>query len=278
MKPRVVASRSGSSSRKASWPRSVSTSTNETLAPPRVEGAHQSAAIAGREQPIRRERDDAKPRLRTLERFGQRAAVIGGEVEIIHRPRHVEIGVRVEPLDENLALMAQIGFHLEIGVERESALRAVLQIAAELFMQRAVGEIGDVRGHARHRQAFGRAHAFREIAPGAPVRVGHDRLPADFVERDVLRGVAHGGGDRQRREHAVLIGGGPLQHLHAAHRAAGHAEQAVDAERVDQHGLRPHHVGDGDDRQRQRIGLAASPDRSKPVRWCPCSRPAHWRR
>ena len=56
-------------------------------------------------------------------------------------------------------------------------------------------------------------------------------------------------GDRQRGEHAVRIGGRPLQHLHAAHRAAGDAEQRLDAEPVDQHRLRAHHVGNGDERK-----------------------------
>ena len=63
-------------------------------------------------------------------------------------------------------------------------------------------------------------------------------------------------GDRQRREHALRIGRGPLQHLHAAHRAADHAEQRVDAEPIDQHGLRAHHVGDGDDGKIQPPHLA----------------------
>jgi hypothetical protein len=42
-------------------------------------------------------------------------------------------------------------------------------------------------------------------------------------------------------------GARPFQHLHPAHRAAGHAEQLVDAQVVDQLDLRPHHVADGDD-------------------------------
>ena len=95
-----------------------------------------------------------------------------------------------------------------------------------------------------------------EIAPVMPVRIGHHGLPAEFVKRDVLRRMACRAGDRQRREHALRIGGGPLQHLHAAHRAADHAEQRLDAEPVEQHGLRAHHVGNGDDRKIQPPGLA----------------------
>ena len=48
----------------------------------------------------------------------------------------------------------------------------------------------------------------------------------------------------------------PLQHLHAAHRAAGDREQRVDAEMVEQHRLRAHHVADGDDREIEAPGLA----------------------
>ena len=66
--------------------------------------------------------------------------------------------------------------------------------------------------------------------------------------------VAHG--ERQRREHAMRIGRRPLQHLHAAHRAAGHRKQRVDLELVEQHRLRPHHVADGDDRKFQTPRLA----------------------
>ena len=49
---------------------------------------------------------------------------------------------------------------------------------------------------------------------------------------------------------------GPLQHLHAAHRTAGDREQRVDAEMIEQHRLRTHHVADGDDREIKAPGLA----------------------
>ena len=96
-----------------------------------------------------------------------------------------------------------------------------------------------------------RMGALVEVAPAVPVRIGHHGLPAEFVEGDVLRRVARAAGDRQRREHPLGIGRGPLQRLHAAHRAADNAEQRVDAEAVEQHGLRPHHVRNGDDRKIQ---------------------------
>jgi len=64
------------------------------------------------------------------------------------------------------------------------------------------------------------------------------------------------GGDRHGREHAVGEGGGPFQHLHAAHRAADHAEQSLDAQMVKQPRLDLHHVADGDAGEGQAPGLA----------------------
>ena len=140
-------------------------------------------------------------------------------------------------------------------------------------MQRRVREIGDVRAHARDREPAARIGALdRNSGPAAPFRIGHHRLAADLVEGDVLRRVARRAGDRQRREHALGIARRPLQHLHAAHRAAGHREQRVDAEMVEQHRLRAHHVADGDDREIQAPRLAGLADWSRPARWCPCSR------
>ena len=57
-------------------------------------------------------------------------------------------------------------------------------------------------------------------------------------------------------EHALRIARRPLQHLHAAHRTARDREQRLDAEMIEQHGLRPHHVADGDDREVEAPGLA----------------------
>ena len=212
-----------------------------------VERMHDGARFRRREQPVRGERDHAEARLRAAEGIGHHAVVVGGEIEIVHRARQIEIRIGVEALDERAALVAQIGFDLEVGVERERRIVAVLELAAELAMQRGVREIGDVRAHARDGEPAARGCILGKIAAVAPFRIGHHRLTADLVEGDVLRRVPRRAGDRQRREHALRIARRPLQHLHAAHRAAGHREQRVDAKIVEQHRLRAHHVADGDD-------------------------------
>jgi hypothetical protein len=143
--------------------------------------------------------------------------------------------------------MAQIGLDFEVGIEREGRIAAVLELAAELAMQRGVRQIGDVRAHARDREPALRIGSFDEIAAVPPFRIGHDGLAADLMEGDVLRRMPRRRCDRQCREHAGRIARRPLQHLHAAHRPAGNREQRLDTEIVEQHGLRAHHVADGDD-------------------------------
>ena len=76
-----------------------------------------------RKQPVAGEGDDAEARLGAAEGFGQHAAIVRGEIEIIHRAGDVEIGIGVEAVDEGHALMVQIGFDLEVGREGEGDAR-----------------------------------------------------------------------------------------------------------------------------------------------------------
>ena len=178
--------------------------------------------------------------------------------------------------------MAQIALNLENVAEQGARHLRAAQPAAEFSRQRLLGEIGDVRDHARHREAAGRHPPVLPVAAALPVGVGEDRLPPDFIERDVLRRVVRGGGDRHRREHAVGVVRGPFQHLHAAERAARNREQAADAEMVDQALLRAHHVADGHRRKidapsgrRRLLRIVA---RRAAARSIPCSRRARWSR
>ena len=152
--------------------------------------------------------------------------------------------------------MAQVAFDLEIGVETIGYFFAVLQVAAKLTMERRFRKIGDMRGHTRDRQTLGRVLGIVQIGAALPVGVGHNRLATDFMKGDVLSGVARGSRNGDRGKDAMRIGSCPLQRLHAAHGTADDAEEIIDAEPVEQHCLRPHHVCDGDDRKRQAIGFA----------------------
>ena len=65
-------------------------------------------------------------------------------------------------------------------------------------------------------------------------RIGHDRLPRDFVEGDVLRRQVRRRSDHQRVGDALRITRGPAHRLHAAERTAHDCGEFVDAEFVDQ--------------------------------------------
>ncbi len=222
----------------------------------RVQGVHDGAGFGGREQPVGGEGHHAEPGLRALEGVGEHAAPVGGEVEIVHRPGEVEVGVGVEALDEAEALVAQVALDLEVGVEREGRGRAALEAPAELPVQGRLRQVGDMRAHAGDPEALGGPGAGLEVAPLGPGRVGHDRLPADLVEGDVLRRVARPRGDRHRGEDPLGVARRPLQHLHAAHGAADTEEQVADAEPIEQHRLGADHVADGHQGEVEPVGPA----------------------
>src|SRR5215469_2056386 len=104
----------------------------------RIERVHDLAAFRGWKEPIARKRDDAETRAASLEHMRQRAAMLGSEIEIIHRTGDIEIRIRVEAIDKCAALMAQIALDLEIGVETVGNLPTVLQIAPEFAMERGL--------------------------------------------------------------------------------------------------------------------------------------------
>src|SRR5215467_3204953 len=139
-----------------------------------VERVHDRARIRGREQPVGRERYHTEAGRRALEGVGENAVVIRSDVEIVHRTGEIEIGIGVEALDERDALVAQIALHLEVGVEGERRIVAVLKAAAEFAVQRGVREVGDVRAHARDRKSAPGIGALGEVAALAPIGIGHD--------------------------------------------------------------------------------------------------------
>ena len=89
-----------------------------------------------------------------------------------------------------------------------------------------------------------------------PVGIGHDRLAPDLIEGDILGRMAGRGGNGHGGEDLIGRLRGPFECLHPAHGAADHAEQAVDAERLDKGALGADHVGNGDDGKTRPIGLA----------------------
>ena len=89
----------------------------------------------------------------------------------------------------------------------------------------------------------------RGEVPVVEVRVGHDRLPRDLVERDVLRRQVGCGRDHQRVADPLRVADRPAQRLHAAEAAAHHRGELRDAEPVGEPRLRVDPVLDGDHRE-----------------------------
>src|SRR5471032_2917488 len=98
-KPRTVPNISGSSSRKASWPLSVAISTKLTLAATAFSACATSLLSAvGNSQSG--EGDQAETRVGRAKGVREMAAAFLRQIEIIHRPGDVEIGIGVEAIDE----------------------------------------------------------------------------------------------------------------------------------------------------------------------------------
>ena len=61
-----------------------------------IERMDDGAGFGGRKQPIADERNDAEARRRAAKRFRYHSVIVAGEIEVIHRPGQIEIGVGVE--------------------------------------------------------------------------------------------------------------------------------------------------------------------------------------
>src|SRR3546814_11208365 len=100
--------------------------------------------------------------------------MVGREGEIVHRTGDVEIGIGIEPLDERAALMTEIALDLKLRLaEVVDQVRAVLQVAAELALQRRLGEIGDMRRHACDGAPALRLDSVARVLALSPVALGH---------------------------------------------------------------------------------------------------------
>src|SRR5262249_59690173 len=66
----------------------------------RVERVHDGARLDRRKQPVAGERYHAETRLGAAERLGEYPAIVGGEIEVVHRARQIEVAVGIKTFDE----------------------------------------------------------------------------------------------------------------------------------------------------------------------------------
>ena len=94
-----------------------------------------------------------------------------GEIEICERSRDIEIGVRVEPLDEGPPDRAVVlDLELRIGQRIANVVRE-LQPSTELFAERHRQRIRDVADHTRHAHSRVRRASRAVVMTALPVGI-----------------------------------------------------------------------------------------------------------
>jgi hypothetical protein len=83
-----------------------------------------------------------------------------------------------------------------------------------------IGQIGDMAEHPGQHQPAARHDAKFVVMAVMEIRIGQNRLPGHFVERDIHGLTARRGGDHQRVAHPLGKGNRPLHGLHPAKTAA----------------------------------------------------------
>ena len=151
-----------------------------------VQGMNDLAVSPGRKQPVAGKRKDAKAGLGIPEGIGQDTVVITGQIEIVHRPRRIQVRVCVKAINKGNALMTQVTFDLEIRIEPVTDGVAFLQPPTKFPMQGGLGKVGYMGSHTGNRQSAMGTFVMGMIIPRTPIGIGHDRLPANLVESDVL--------------------------------------------------------------------------------------------
>ena len=118
MNSRTSAWYSGTSMRNESWPQGDSTSWCSTRAPMAAQRLRHARRVLGAEAPVRAEGDQ-------LEARGRRArhALVAERVEVVHHPRQVQVGARVEAGEEDRRLVVEVVLDLVVGRRASSAVR-----------------------------------------------------------------------------------------------------------------------------------------------------------
>ena len=184
-------------------------------------------------------------------------AAVAERVEVVHHARQVEVAVGVEAVEEALALVLEVALDREVDAEAAQRLAVVLQPPAELGAHRLLGEVGDVRDPARQREPVVGPHAVLVVVAAVEVLVLHDRRARDGAEGDVLRREPGARADHEPGAELVGVVERPLQHLHAADRAADRRERPLDAQVLQQPPVHRDEVAHGAEREAQAVRLAA---------------------
>ena len=168
---------------------------------------------------------NAAPRRDPLQAVVERAAVVG-DVEQIHRPREIQIAVRIERADELVGMGFQIGLHLEVDAEALSGAAVGCPFAPEALPplgRRAVRDHAELarEPHALHWRLVERVLA---VTPG---RIVANQLALQRAQGDRERLRAHRRRNQQHAVHALRVADRVGEGGHAAHRRPGHGMKAL---------------------------------------------------
>ncbi len=103
--------------------------------------------------------------------------------------------------------------------------------------------------HPRQHQATTRHCAFFQVVAFTEIRVRHDRLACDFIERDILRRQFWCSRDDDGMFDQVRVIDGPLQHLHTTQAATDNGAPVFDIKRQHKAVLTQGPVLHGNDRK-----------------------------
>jgi hypothetical protein len=214
---------------------------------PRVRHERSDLALLPRPvEDVRVDRDDER-RLANGAQHVVEVAPRARHVVRVHRLRQGDVRRRIEAIDEQLALVAQV------ALDRVDVLG--LRTPREALLERRLASVREHRHHSRRGEArLGRIGGI--VRPPAPARVGVDRLPLRLRQADAPRRVAGGRGDEHHRLHERRVAERPLQRLHAAERAADDHPDSADPQHLGERMLDADHVADGDRRERAKVGLS----------------------
>ena len=175
----------------------------------------------------------------------------------VHRPVQGQVAVGVEPTDQLLAVVVEVGLHLEAVPVAEDR-PGVHQLTGEPVVEHLGTAVGDLGHRPGYRQTGERPIAgLRVVVVAAPeARIQGKGGAPHSTPRHLLGAGSQRRGDRGNGAQALGEHDAPLQNLHPAHGSADDCKPGVDTEMVGDGCLAADDVAGGDGREPGPVGRA----------------------
>jgi hypothetical protein len=149
------------------------------------------------------------------------------ELVVVDGAGEVEEGVGVEALGELVALVAEVAFDLELDTEAHVGLFLALESATELCFECFLAQKAEMTEHAGNTEAVVGWFILVVVAT-IKVRIPKDCLTSGLVESNLHCPMCTAGCREDTFANTVWKPNGPLEGLHATHRAASDREKFFD--------------------------------------------------